>query len=198
MFPFSTTLRQPRHRWDPHLVDAAQKTKKTNRSSPKSEFLNNCETTGMSSPTNNCGGKAREHWNETVLKGVESDAAGAQIKISFSRRPVGSTPDHSQFTSHRKTRRDAVLWNDVAVNEDKPNDPRYNRTRAEIATLWRRSKIVNADKSGSSTRVMRNPEYPLASGVTPTYTDAERRQWRNETPTSSSSSSWAWSTWQRP
>ena len=79
---------------------------------------------------------------------------------------MGSRPDlHSQFTSHRKTRRDAVLWNDIAVNEDKPNDPRYNRTRVEMATRWMRSKIVNADKSGS-TKVMRKIQSTRSYRVT--------------------------------
>ena len=51
-----------------------------------------------------------------------------------------------------------VLWDDIAVNEDKSNDPRYNRTKSESATLWSDSKIANPE-------VTRNPEYSLASAT---------------------------------
>ena len=54
-----------------------------------------------------------------------------------------------------KSRREVVLWDDIAVNEDRSNDPRYKRTKAERATLWSVSQIVSADKSGL--------EYSLAS-----------------------------------
>ena len=113
-----------------------------------------------------------------------------------------------------------VLWDDIAVNEDKSNGTRYQRTDAETATLWSISTIVHADKFRQATKVLRNPEYSLASqlirdhsrsvnswqentkddahaaawkeehGDTPTYSDAEWRQWRYDP-----SSSWTWSTW---
>ena len=43
------------------------------------------------------------------------------------------------------------------VNEDKSNNPRCKRTKAERATLCSGSKIANADKSGQATKVRRDP-----------------------------------------
>ena len=40
-----------------------------------------------------------------------------------------------------KTRRDMVLWDDIALNADKSNDPRYNRTNAERAKHSERFKV---------------------------------------------------------
>ena len=43
---------------------------------------------------------------------------------------MGSRPDlQSQSPSQRKNKARRVLWDDIAVNEEKSDDPRYNRTK---------------------------------------------------------------------
>ena len=51
-----------------------------------------------------------------------------------------------------RARRDVVLRDHIAVNEDMSNDPRYNRTEAKTVTRRSGSTIVKSDKSGQATQ----------------------------------------------
>ena len=74
-------------------------------------------------------GKARKHWKEAVQHGLKREMQQArwdQDQIY---------PNQSAKLRKNKARRGVVLWDDIAVNEDTSNDPRYSRTVAEIYAL---------------------------------------------------------------
>ena len=64
--------------------------------------------------------KIQRTLEERRTQGAKLDAAGTHIKFLLKHRPVGSPPG--------RARRDVVLRDNIAVNEDMSNDPRYNRT----------------------------------------------------------------------
>ena len=125
-----------------------------------------------------------------------------------------------------RARRDVVLRDNIAVNEDMSNDPRYNRTEnqnsdtterindREFRQIWTshtgdKASTIFAGITTHQGTASRSGELVARKDKrrgTQSSEEEERetrqrtrtqwRQWRNEPPTSSSPSFWAWNTWQ--
>ena len=79
-------------------------------------------------------GKTGAHSKNALRKGVNIDAAGNTI-IRLNRRTKESRPDQDQIYRvslkvEGRTRHDMVIWDTVAVNEDRSNDPRYTALKS--------------------------------------------------------------------
>ena len=100
--------------------------------------------------------KAREQWKKAVRKAVNCDAAGTISKC------LAIRDRWDQYQIYRailqaagRKGRDVVLWDDIAVNEDRSNDPRHYRPHAEGVHLWSGSNVDSSDTSAQGTNVTR-------------------------------------------
>ena len=87
-------------------------------------------------------GKAGKHWKKTVQTVVWflTPCSRNDQQISFNHRPMGPTPDLQRQSPSRKKNKPR---RGAPVDEDKSNDPRYNRTKSERATLLGGSTIFS-------------------------------------------------------
>ena len=121
----------------------------------------------------------REHCTNAVHKGLKIVAT--ETKMEHRSMTVRWLQDQIYRVSlevEGRTRRDVFLWDEIAVNEDTSNSPKYNDSKDERLTPWSDWKMINSDKSGQVTEVTTNPKWSLVSYLIREQSHARESRYR--------------------